>query len=171
MRVVPLLSKHFHVSQPSLPGPDSTIAPGIHAKLLVKFTPDSLGNCTETLQISTPLGKICVPLVAVRAAPSLDLQPELDLGTAYVGNTATKNVIVTARNGSGTFRTMAAVDWVEGVTVNRAPAGSVVELPNGFSVQPAECGTPTAAYFLLPAYFMWYDASCFNKKSVRHVVL
>jgi hypothetical protein len=139
MRVVPLCSKHFHVSQPSFPGPESTIAPGMHAKLFVKFTPDSLSNFTETLNILTKVGKICVPLKAVSVAPQLDLQPEIDLGPEYVGgNTATKNVIVTARSGSGTFRIIAAIDWVEGATVTRAPAGSVVELPNGFSVHPAE---------------------------------
>lgn len=137
MRVVPLLSKIFHVSQASLPGPDSIIAPGMHASLRVRFTPGSLGNFIDTLKISTPLGNICVLLKAVRAAPALDLQAELDLGPEYVGgNTATKTVNVTAKNGSGTFRIMAAVDWVEGIVC--APSEGVVELPNGFSVQPAE---------------------------------
>ena len=137
MRVVPLLSKAFHVSQAAMPGPDSIIAPGMHASLRVSFTPDSLGNFTDTLKISTPLGNISVPLKAVRAAPTLDLPPELDLGPEYVGgNPATKTVHVTAKNGSGTFRIISAVDWIQGAV--QAPAGPTVQLPNGFSVEPAE---------------------------------
>jgi hypothetical protein len=138
MRVVPLLSKHFHVSQAALPGPESIIAPGMHASIRVKFTPDSLGDFCDTLKISTPLGNISVPLKAARAAPTLDLPPEVDLGLEYVGgNTATKTMIVSARSGAGTFKLMAAVDWVGGTMVH-VPAEGVVELPNGFSVQPAE---------------------------------
>lgn len=137
VRVVPLLSKTFHVSQASLPGPDSIIAPGMHASLRVIFTPDSLGNFTDTLKISTPLSSISVPLNAIRATPTLDLPPELDLGPEYVGgDAATRTVHVTAIKGSGTFRIMAAVDWAEGAVY--ASAESSAQLPNGFSVQPAE---------------------------------
>lgn len=157
MRVLPLLSKHFHVSQAALPGPTSVIAPGMHASLSIKFTPDSLHNFTESLTLLTPLGKISVPLRAVRDAPTLDLPKELDLGPEYVGgNTVTKTVTVTANKGSGAFRIMAAVDWAEGA-VHPSSSGAI-ELPNGFSIEPTEFSLSAGCQQLLK--FSFRPTSC-----------
>lgn len=136
VRILPAASQYFHVSCLRFPTPEGVIAPGVHAEVRIKFTPDSLANFSDQFMVVTEKGKIAVPLNANRTAPVLDMDSNVDLGAVYVGNTIKRQVVVRAQRGGGMFKVVPSRAWAsEGLNVH---SGDEVQLPGNFAISPAE---------------------------------
>ena len=136
VRVLPSASQYFHVSRLTFPAPEGVIAPGVHAEVRIKFTPDSLANFSDQFMVVTEKGTISVPLNAHRTAPVLDMDGNVNLGDVYVGNSVKRQVVVRAQHGGGMFKVVPSRAWAsEGLDVC---SGDEVQLPGNFAISPTE---------------------------------
>lgn len=113
LRVIPPATPYFSISLVQYPGDDGFVAAGLHARVLVRFAPDSLGDYEDFLLVQTETDSFSVPLRAARRPPALSLGDELDVGWCFVGGS--KVVHVGGRNsgGDGKFALLSRAEWEE----------------------------------------------------------
>lgn len=143
VRILPASSQYFHVSRLALPTSEGVIAPGVHAEAKVKFTPDSLANFTDVMQVVTKQGTIAVPLIARRVMPVLEMESHISLGPVHVGNMICRQVTVRAQQGEGAFRIISSREFHSCGGVLPTQHVDRVELPGGFTISPAEFSLAT----------------------------
>lgn len=136
VRVLPATSPFFHVSRLAFPAAEGVIAPGVHAEVRVKFTPDSLASFSDQMTVVTEQGTFAVRLSASRTPPVLDMDSQVSLGNVFVGSRVERRVVVRAQQGGGAFRLVPAAAWANNQFT--CDASSDIDLPGGFRISPAE---------------------------------
>lgn len=113
LRVLPPATPYFSISLVQYPGDDGFVAPGLHARVLVRFAPDSLGDYDDFILVQTETDAFGVPVRAARRPPALSLGEEIDIGWCFVG--ATRVVPVGGQNdgGGGRFAIVSQAEWRE----------------------------------------------------------
>jgi len=108
VRVLPPQTQYFTVEAVEYPRGGEhrggEIAPGLHCAVLVRFAPDSLADYDDSLEVSTDVGPLTVPLRGRRHPPSLTLVREINCGAAAVGRWRAMRLRVANRGGAGAFR-------------------------------------------------------------------
>eukprot|EP00903_Cladosiphon_okamuranus_P011029 g10416.t1 len=115
--LLPPATEHFSLAKAIYPSseiePESGVvtgsgelAPGVGAKVLVDFTPDSLGEYHDTISVVTEVGTFEVPIFAHRRRPCLSLPPSglLDCGGCLLGESKTRCFRVKNTGGLVRFR-------------------------------------------------------------------
>jgi hypothetical protein len=115
LRVLPPRSHFFHAGLCSFPSSDGLVAPGMHAVVPLRFTPDSFGDVHDVLTVDTELSRFEVPLCAVRMAPRLSLPVCWDVGPVYLGAAVQRQVAVRGLAGAGVFQIVPVEAWPEEV--------------------------------------------------------
>ncbi|KAG2375195.1 hypothetical protein C9374_010199 [Naegleria lovaniensis] len=83
---------------------EGKIAPGLSAKILVTFQPDSLLDYTEQISIiSASKDEIILPLLGRRKRPLLTLPRIIDLGHCFIGTEISKEIKCKNTGGKGNF--------------------------------------------------------------------
>ena len=102
------------------------LAPGVGAKVLVDFTPDSLGEYHDIISVVTEVGTFEVPIFAHRRRPCLSLPPSglLDCGGCLLGESKTLRFRVKNTGGLVRFRLFPVA-----ATAATAPADTEQEQP------------------------------------------
>lgn len=134
--MLPAFSPFFHVSRLTFPAAEGVIAPGVHAEVRIRFTPDSLANFSDKMTVMTEHGEIAVPLTANRIPPVLDMDTKVNLGSVYVGGTIDRQIAVRAHQGGGTFKLVPSGAWARQEFDLEAVGGVI--LPGGFRISPAQ---------------------------------
>lgn len=127
----------------SVPGSGNDIAPGMHAELVVSFTPDTRGAYSDVFTLVTPLGSQEVTLSAQRPLPVLSLPATVDVGHVVVGGWVTRELLVTNTGGAGCFMLLPAAEESRGEAAAAALLADTSEGPLG-TIQ----GSAAAADFL-----------------------
>ena len=115
--LLPPATEHFSLAKVIYPtseiDPESGVvtgsgelAPGVGAKVLVDFTPDSLGEYHDIISVVTEVGTFEVPIFAHRRRPCLSLPPSglLDCGGCLLGESKTLRFRVKNTGGLVRFR-------------------------------------------------------------------
>ena len=96
----------FHLSPLKYPSHclNGAVAPGISVTAVLTFTPDSLGDFNDQLEVETEGGSYTVPIIAHRDPPCLSLPSLLDVGACLVGDASRIAFSCTNTGGLGRFR-------------------------------------------------------------------
>lgn len=148
-RLLPPRGKHFALGLGQYIAKDNTeiandassahVAPGMSARFVVRFIPDSLQNIQDVILLQCESGQnLEIPINAKRAAPVLTLPENLDLGGCLVGQAKTEVFQVCNVAGAGRFMLITADKWREHVQSGRVPKFSAeVSSPDGvFRIKP-----------------------------------
>ncbi|XP_061602995.1 deleted in lung and esophageal cancer protein 1-like [Cololabis saira] len=83
---IPPSTRYFSVGLGRFPSKGGIVAPGMSVKYTVSFTPDSLGDYKDFIQVKTRAESVLVvPIEAWRPPPKLTLSRVLDCGFCLVG--------------------------------------------------------------------------------------
>ncbi|XP_061589179.1 deleted in lung and esophageal cancer protein 1-like [Cololabis saira] len=145
VRIVPPTTRYFSVGLGRFPSKGGIVAPGMSVKYTVSFTPDSLGDYKDFIQVVMQAGsKLVVPIEARRPPPKLTLSRVLDCGFCLVGGE--KRVEFPCRNvglSTGSFDIIPKSQWpvsdlrsVVGTNFTEQPPFKVT--PSMFVLQPGE---------------------------------
>lgn len=142
LRVLPPSTPYFSISQVQYPGDDGFVAPGLHARVLVRFAPDSLGDYDDFLLVQTETDSFGVPLKAARRPPSLSLREVIDVGFCFLG--ASSLVAAPGRNegGDGKFAVVSRADWDRGEGIAERVATELECAQNEFVLWPRLLDVP-----------------------------
>lgn len=115
--LLPPATEHFSLAKVIYPSSDidpesgvvtgsGELAPGVGAKVLVDFTPDSLGEYHDIISVVTEVGTFEVPIFAHRRRPCLSLPSSglLDCGGCLLGDSKTLRFRVKNTGGLVRFR-------------------------------------------------------------------
>jgi hypothetical protein len=136
LRLLPPSSQFFHCSQPAFPTNTGLVAPGMHVKVVIRFTPDSLATVSDVIVIDTDQHSVHLPLQASRPRSAINLPAELDFGSVFVNTCATMVINVGAQAGSNSFRFVTSLQGVG--TAAAAITSRAFLLGNAFTIEPAE---------------------------------
>ena len=89
----------------------SQLAPGMAAKITVRFQPDSLANYEDFCTVLSEGGKFKVKLWAHRPPPKLSIPSNLNVGACLVGDAKRKTFNCLNEGGKARFRMMLEEDW------------------------------------------------------------
>lgn len=104
LRIIPPHTSYFSICIDHFPNPEGLIAPGMHCSYIVKFTPDSLADYTDHIEVMMRTGmSISVPLKGIRPAPILSLPCVLDCGFSLIGSVKTIDIDCSNNGGEGNF--------------------------------------------------------------------
>uniref|UniRef100_A0A7S4VFH8 Deleted in lung and esophageal cancer protein 1 Ig-like domain-containing protein n=1 Tax=Alexandrium monilatum TaxID=311494 RepID=A0A7S4VFH8_9DINO len=120
------------------PGAGAVVAPGMAARLTVRFAPQTLNDASEELTVGTEVGDFKLPLLARRVQPRLELQQPVDCGCILAGNSAAQRVRLSNRGGEGSFRLIPADEATDPSSFSYESLGEEIILASpDFSVRPA----------------------------------
>ena len=134
--------------------PTGVIAPGLHCLVRVRFSPDSLADYDDALEVTTDVGPLSVPLLGRRPPPSLTLLRDIDCGAAVVGNWRVMRLPFANLGGDGAFRLVPSGQpsrppsrpSLDGSSVSLESAGARDQMRVGdFVVWPTSLDVPAGA--------------------------
>lgn len=146
LRVLPCSSPCFSVDalrydgEASAAGSGAIIAPGMAAKLTVRFKPSSLNDVTEELLVGTEAGDFPLPLLARRLQPRLEFEQPADCGCILAGDSSLRSLRLTNHGGDGSFRLIPGEGEVDlsSFQYETLPDGETTCLTSdAFSIKPA----------------------------------
>ena len=99
----PREGSQFSLVAITTPPPNGLVAPGLSLKFVVKFEPNILKTYSEKLIVATEWSQFGIPISAIRRAPKLKLETNIDTGACYVGGSTHSSVEVVNKGGWGKF--------------------------------------------------------------------
>ena len=155
LRVVPPASIYFSVGALQLPTVESSVAPGMDAKIVVSFCADNLSSFEDVLVVQTELGNLSIPLVAQREAPKLSLPAVLECGDTWVNKSLPRRFTVKNSGGDARFVIISGSEWPN---PDEDAAHSRASVSNGaFTIFPAQLDLPSGSSVELNVTF---DPTC-----------
>ena len=108
LRLLRPVSAVFSVAKLKWPGGEDsgTLAPGMAARVLVRFAPSSIADVEDRLIVASETGDVIVPLRGSRDPPKLNLPDRLDAGACLLGGSARATFRATNAGGPGKFRVL-----------------------------------------------------------------
>ena len=112
MSFLPPRSDVFCMKSVKYPTQESgDLAPGIAAKVTVRFMPKSLSNYDDFVVVLSESVDIKVPLLGYREPPNLTLPREIDAGPCLIGDVKITTYTVENKGGDGRFRLLTEEDY------------------------------------------------------------
>lgn len=143
LRIVPPPSIYFSVGALQLPTVESSVAPGMDAKIVVSFCADNLSSFEDVLVVQTELGILTVPLIAQREAPNISLPPVLECGDTWVHKNLQRRFTIKNSGGDARFVIVSASEWPN---PDEDAAHSRSSVCNGaFTLSPAQLDLPSGS--------------------------
>ncbi len=156
LRVLPAASRYFVIERVVFPTPGlSTVAPGMAASIVVRFTPDALSDFADALTVVTEQGSTEVPVRARRAPPELDLPPVLELGCCLPGDGITRVYVVRNRGATARLKLFAGSEWPPADPARPPPAeldcGAFAVSPTDLTIAGGGAQLPITVRFMPPS--------------------
>ncbi|KAJ1632748.1 hypothetical protein T492DRAFT_838132 [Pavlovales sp. CCMP2436] len=152
LRILPPASAYFSISLVQYPGDDGFVAPGLHARVLIRFAPDSLGDYDGFILVQTETDSFGVPLKTdsfgvLLKPPSLSLQDVFDAGWCFVGGSKHVSAAGTNEGGDGKFAIVARSDWDADDGIAKRVARETECVANDFVIAPRLLDVPAGASY------------------------
>ena len=136
LRLLPPATAHFALERIEFAGgTHGTLAPGMAARCLIRFAPDSLGDYEDGVTLLTEAGKFAVAVEAKRAPPALTIPQTLDAGCCLYGNDLTTTFDCANHGGPARFRLLPEEEWPTPSAAHRE-GDCITILP--FEIAPTE---------------------------------